>query len=305
MGNVLYSSVVNRVEYDERILDFPGYPDPFKPNPFRPGGEAKFPKELYTYERGMPCPYSLQYTLGVQREILKDFSASADFVLAQGKHLYWFVNKNPVIPGTRVIRPDPNLGNWFNVEAGGHTDYKGLYIILSKRYSHGWGFEISYTLSKGMGDVESGDWNTASNNFDRSLDFGPMSTDARHRLAVTGIFDLPFGFQLSTIFYYRSAVPYSIVLGYDANRDGINRDYPDGKHRNNARGPGYYSLDARVSKFVSISSSFSIQVFAEMFNLTNRVNFSNPVGNMRSINFGKSISAQDPRLLQLGLRLNF
>jgi len=305
MGNVVYASVMSRVEYDERILYFPGYPDPLIPNPFRPSSADTTPKENYTFTKNMPCPMSIQYTIGVEREILKDFSASADFVISKGTHDYWFVNKNPILLGTGDRRADPTMGNWYNVEAGGHGNYGGLYLVLKKRYSHGYGLEISYTLSTSKADVESGDWNMASNDYDRSLDYGPTNDDARHRLSLTGVVDLPLGFQLSTIFYYRSGLPYSITVGYDANGDGIWSDYPGDAHRNSARGPDYYSLDARVSKFVNLGDRFSLQLFAEMFNLTNRVNYYNPDGDMSSSNFGQYSSAMDPRLIQFGMRFNF
>jgi hypothetical protein len=305
MGNVVYASVMSRVEYDERILYFPGYPDPLVPNPFHPSSADDTPKENYTFEKGMPCPTSMQYTLGIERELMKDISLSADFVISKGSHEYWFVNKNPIILGTGSVRADPTMGNWYNMEAGGHSDYSALYLVLKKRYSRGFGLEVSYTLSKSKADVESGDWNTASNDYDRSLDYGPTNDDARHRLSLTGVVDLPLGFQLSTIFYYRSALPYSITLGYDANGDGIWSDYPGSAHRNSGRGPDYYSLDARVSKFVNLGDRFSVQIFAEMFNLTNRVNYYNPDGDMGSSNFGKYSSAMDPRLIQFGMRFNF
>jgi hypothetical protein len=305
MGNVVYASVMSRVEYDERILYFPGYPDPLVPNPFRPSSADDTPKENYTFEKGMPCPTSMQYTLGIERELMKDLSLSADFVISKGVHEYWFVNKNPILLGTGSVRADPTMGNWYNMEAGGHSNYSALYLVLKKRYSHGFGLEVSYTLSKSKADVESGDWNTASNDYDRSLDYGPINDDARHRLSLTGVVDLPLGFQLSTIFYYRSALPYSITLGYDANGDGIWSDYPGTAHRNSGRGPDYYSLDARVSKFVNLGDRFSVQIFAEMFNLTNRVNYYNPDGDMGSSNFGKYSSAMDPRLIQFGVRFNF
>jgi len=42
-----------------------------------------------------------------------------------------------------------------------------------------------------------------------------------------------------------------------------------------------------------------------MFNLTNRANFGSYVGNMLSSDFGKPTWADDPRLIQLGLRIDF
>jgi hypothetical protein len=42
-----------------------------------------------------------------------------------------------------------------------------------------------------------------------------------------------------------------------------------------------------------------------LFNATNRANFTSYVGNMQSTIFGKPSSADDPRLIQLGARINF
>ena len=305
MGNVVYASVMSRVEYDERILYFPGYPDPLVPNPFHPSSADTTPKENYTFTKNMPSPMSMQYTLGVEREIFKDFSASADFVISKGSHDYWFVNKNPILLGTGNLRADPTMGNWYNVEAGGHGNYAGLYLVLKKRYSHGFGLEVSYTLSKSKADVESGDWNMASNDYDRSLDYGPTNDDDRHRLSLTGVVDLPLGFQLSTIFYYRSALPYSITVGYDANRDGIWSTYVE---PTTATRPEDRITTPSTPAFPSSSTwviASAFRVFAEMFNLTNRVNYYNPDGDMGSSNFGKYSATMDPRLIQFGMRFNF
>ena len=230
MGNAIYYSVVNRVEYDIRYYDFPGYPDPDVPNPFKSGGQATVTRSWNDFVRGMGAPYSIQYTLGIQRQVFTDLSVSADFAYAEGFHLYWFENQNPLKPGTSGTtnerpNPDKTIGDLPFVNDGGHNRYKGLYVKAQKRYSHGWAVEVAYTLSKGEGNCEAGDANSASNNESRWFDSGPLNTDALHKLNVSGIFDLPLKFQLSTIFTYRSAYPYNITYGYDYNKDGINRDF--------------------------------------------------------------------------------
>lgn len=303
MGNVIYAAVVSRVEYEVRYLYDPGYPDPFQPNPFKPSAELDAPPELLTFTKG-PSPMSMQYTLGFERELLTNFSASVDFVLSQGRHLYWFVNKNPRING---VRQDPTIADWMDIQPGGRANFRAMYLSFKKRYDKGWALEVNYTLSKGEADVESGNWNSPSNNLDRSVDYGPVNNDARHRLNVIGIADLPLGLQLSGILTYRSALPYSVVTGLDSNDDGVWRDFPpDYPHRNAARenSDDYFTIDARLSKFISIGR-VTFQAFAEVFNLTNNVNFNLPVGNMRSSLFMEATSAQDPRLLQLGFRVNF
>jgi len=303
MGQVKYFGSIMQDQYQTRIIFFPGWPDAWQPNPFYPSFPWADP-EVWTYEDGLRCPYSLQYTLGIQREVMKDLSLSADVAWTPGYRQYWHVNENPIIPGTGYIHVDPTKDNVWVMKSGGKSEYKALYLTLNKRYSHGWGLEVSYTLSKSMSNVET-EFNQPSNYEDRSLDYGPMSNDARHRLAITGIVDLPLGIQLSSIFYYHSAFPYNIVLGYDANLDGLNSDFPAGAHRNSGRGHDSFSLDTRISKFVNFGSRFNVQLFAEAFNLTNRTNFGIPVGDMQSPLFGESVTADTPRLLQLGVRLNF
>jgi hypothetical protein len=66
----------------------------------------------------------------------------------------------------------------------------------------------------------------------------------------------------------------------------------------------YFAWNLRISKFVNIRT-FSLQFFAELFNVTNRANFGGFQGNMQAVNFGKPTVASDPRLIQLGARFNF
>ena len=48
-----------------------------------------------------------------------------------------------------------------------------------------------------------------------------------------------------------------------------------------------------------------VQFRAEAFNVTNRVNPSNPVSTLNNPNFGKIVSAADPRILQLAVKYLF
>ena len=49
----------------------------------------------------------------------------------------------------------------------------------------------------------------------------------------------------------------------------------------------------------------NLNVFANITNAFNNVNFSLPSGVMTSPNFGLSTSAQDPRLIEIGIRFQF
>jgi hypothetical protein len=301
-NNILTNEALLTDWFDQLQIQYvynPGWPDPFQPNPF--GTTFSLPGSVrYLAEPGQIPPSTMQYTLGIQRQFLTDFSASADFVYARGKHLLRWRNLNPVI---NYVRLDPTKGNIFQTEGSGKSDYKALLVSLQKRYSHGWAVEVSYTLSKGITDTQI-EWSEASNYQFPELDYGPDNNDARHRLSVNGIVDLPLGFQLSAWAYYRTALPYNVITGNDDYQNYSWWAYPAGKKRNSGRGSDYFALNTRVSWFLRLKQ-FNIQVFAEMFNLTNRANFGSYVSNMLSSDFGKPTWADDPRLIQLGLRFDF
>ena len=61
---------------------------------------------------------------------------------------------------------------------------------------------------------------TPENQF-RDGEFGPTRFDERHRVVVSGVFDLPYGFQLAPIMQLSSSRPYSPTTGLDIDGDGL------------------------------------------------------------------------------------
>ena len=64
-------------------------------------------------------------------------------------------------------------------------------------------------------------------------------------------------------------------------------------------------MDFGATKRTEIREGMGLEFRAEFFNLFNNVNFNNPNSNQSSGQFGRITSALDPRILQLGLRLQF
>jgi hypothetical protein len=52
-------------------------------------------------------------------------------------------------------------------------------------------------------------------------EFGPTRMDERHRIVVSGVFNLPWQIQLSPIFQWASARPFSANTGLDIDGDGV------------------------------------------------------------------------------------
>jgi len=289
---------------DIRTILFPNYPDPKKPNPFFPPIPGVITVDKYATEPNIAPPFTVQTTIGGEREIMTDLSMGLDFVWTKGSCFTRLENFNPIIPGTSTKRKDPTKGNQWTFTDNGRSDYKGMYLTIAKRFSHGWAIDVSYTLSQSKSDVEleqTSAWSYDPDAWDRA--YGPTDRDARHRLAASGIVNLPFGFQLSGLFYYRSKTPWNAVYPYDLNKDSLSYDYVD-KNRNSRRGFDEYYLNLRISKYITIDR-FRFQIFAEGYNITNKVNFTTIYNRYGMTNFGNPIAAGTPRQLQFGARLDF
>ena len=289
---------------DIRTIYYPNYPDPFKPNPFFPSIPGTLPVDKYATVADMAPPTTVQVTFGGEREIIRDMSLGLDLVWTKGTKFTRLENFNPVIPGTKNKRKDPSKGNQWTFTDNGSSNYKAAYVTLTKRLSHGWALDVAYTLSVSKADVETeqtSPWSYDANAWDRQ--FGYTNNDARHRLAVSWIANLPWGFQVSGLFSYNSKTPWTAVYAADMNLDSLRNDYVDW-NRNSRRAFDAYALNARVSKYVTLGR-FTFQLFGEIYNLTNRVNFGGIYPYSGTANFGKPLAAGSPRRIQLGARIDF
>ena len=161
-------------------------------------------------------------------------------------------------------------------------------------------------------------------------------TSHRWQSAVLG------GWQLNGIVILQTGTPFSVTAGTnrslsggagdradligsgsvatfgDASRAAFTRRYFDTSRfalpalgtfgsagRNILEGPGYADIDASVFKLFRIAEQRSLEFRWEVFNLMNRPNFNNPVGNLSSGQFGQITSAKDPRIMQAGLKFLF
>ena len=82
-------------------------------------------------------------------------------------------------------------------------------------------------------------------------------------------------------------------------------DRPGNAGRNTIRGPGFASTDLSLFKNVELGGSHRIQLRFEAFNVFNQTRFNNPSGAIGTTNFGVITSAQDGRVIQLGIKYLF
>jgi Carboxypeptidase regulatory-like domain/TonB dependent receptor len=79
----------------------------------------------------------------------------------------------------------------------------------------------------------------------------------------------------------------------------------DSRTEPNLDNPWLFNLDVGFSRYQPITERIKLQFRAEMFNSTNKVNFSAPQGSVTATNFGQITAAGAGRTVQLGLRLTY
>jgi hypothetical protein len=115
----------------------------------------------------------------------------------------------------------------------GRARYRGLLVRVEKRLARRFQFLGSYALGSyvgtngtGTGTVEpAGGRVFGFNNDDWFENYGPLPTDQRHVLNVSGLLELPWLFQLAFGVSAYSRPPFSAyVAGMDFNGDGTQND---------------------------------------------------------------------------------
>ncbi|MEK6410431.1 MAG: carboxypeptidase regulatory-like domain-containing protein [Acidobacteriota bacterium] len=311
-------------------------------------------------------PTTQQASLAVQRDLGAGFGVETSYLFSRGSHIprnhdiNGFKQSGPVSPlsGTATFVRFPGAGqttDFFNplrlqdnnYESTANSFYHAGTIQLTKRFSRNYAINTNYTLSKTIDEVT--DFNSdfsAQNMIDLRADRALSAFDQRHRFVFSGVFSSPFSgdsatgrifgnWVLSPIFIAGSGRPFNVLLGIDANGDGVStRDRPclresanapcnpgSNLGRNTGRGEPFYQFDMRLARRFTFAESKYVELTFEAFNLLNHTNFiginnvigATPLtdGTPRGIRglaptrpFGFTAAAP-ARQLQFGARFNF
>jgi carboxypeptidase family protein/TonB-dependent receptor-like protein len=304
---------------------------------FPPGTETKNTGTVTLDNPDRKVPYLDQFTVGYQRQLWTNAAVSADYIHDRGRDQLMNIDLNPGLRVDttrtgRVVRVDPNyVTSVLQRNNVGETTYDGIQLQFDKRYSQGYSARVSYTAGYIRGNTSA--VGTPSSSFqllgDMRLDLneGPGDNDRRHLLTVSGTVLVPklHGVTASGVMRYMSGLPFTILdTNTDPDRNGILFDpLPAGDYtgtgsdafsthndggRNGARGPDFFQLDTRVGYKFRLGSDRTLDVFAEVFNLTNHTNFATPSGDRRGTDFLVLTAVRTgaiPRTAQFGARYGF
>jgi hypothetical protein len=249
-----------------------------------------------------------QNNIQYERAIGSDYSVTVGYAFSKINHLPVVTDVNLINPvGTladgrpiyattvsAATRADPRFNHIYSLQSVGSGHYNALSFSLSRRFSRGTTFNMSYTLAKGEDNaplsphfpgtsglgVVSDEFRTDPTNLDR--DKGPNLLDTRHNFNGSVVFNptvessnsalrgLLNNNQIAFLMQFNSGLPFNIRGNQDLNKDGFGSDRPVNVGRNSMYLPHRYNVDLRYSRFVTFGT-MKAEIIGEFKNLFNTV----------------------------------
>jgi len=329
----------------------PRYPFIF---PTLPAGGTAAKPTIFVFDKDYENPEVHQASLGVDYQLTDDIAIGAGYLYVRGRKLQRSTDINLFAPvptpinvqggGTVTVdrfpatRPFTNFDRIIEFQSTAESDYNGLTLELRKRFNGRLLYNVAYTYGKVEDTVpdatavvpnSADDAKFPSNPFDFDDDRAPGANDQKHRLVVSGLWNLDYGqdaggfrggllggWSLSWIATWQTGQPYSKVVTNDLNRDGNTRNDIVPGSRDSQRLPDIYNVDLRLAKRIPLTRGANLELIAEAFNLFDRDNitaqrnvfYNFDVTNTLLIpqtNFGQDLAAADNRIVQLAAKITF
>jgi hypothetical protein len=251
---------------------------------------------------GIRQPFTSQISAGWSHQLTPTTVLDVDYVHIEGKDLgvRWPLNTR-INNGARRYADLPlNPANPTMNMSVGSSKFDGINFGVRRRMDRNISLNAWYSLSnaRGLGGlgVDELTTNLVQDSFNPYADvqWGPAArTDARHKITLSAVIQMPWGVYASPIFRYRSALPMHIWYGYDNNLDGVSNDiYPTAykftgvddngvpsykeigpcENVNCGRGASLSQFNLRVSKVFRLPRGMNIEAIVEGFNLFNAKN---------------------------------
>jgi hypothetical protein len=284
----------------------PSYPDPFA------GGVtlAGVPTNVTRLASDIQIPYSVQYSVNVERQLGKTFSVVGGYRATRGHHLFRSVDTNAPLPPNFTSVPDPALGRVQEIRSDGRLRSDALELTLRGRYKKKISGQVQYTFSRAMNDTGGINWYPSNQYAPLGAEWGPADFDVRHRLNILATLSAGRWGNLGISARFASGLPYTETAGIDFFHTGMANARPAGVGRNTLRASGYSVVDVHWSHDVPLTEAKGekareLTLAIDAFNVFNHPNFAGYVGNIRSPFYLAPTTVSPGRRLQLSAEVKF
>jgi hypothetical protein len=237
------ATTYNRTDLAARGLKWGNYADEIQAaaREDRGGNKAIFS----LIDPDLRAPYTVQTMLNVQRALGGAWMAEVGYLRTDGRDFPLSRPLTNAFDRATGARPNPSLGVPGGVYLTSEQTmvYNALQTSLRKRFANDLGLGFHYTYSRGYAEqggslasnFVNSDYFVTQDFFDPFYDRNPLSQEARHRLSVDGLYQVPWfregtgwkaqalgGWQLSAIVSARTGVPLRVT-----QPSGIPNSRPD------------------------------------------------------------------------------
>ncbi|MBI4442399.1 MAG: TonB-dependent receptor [Acidobacteria bacterium] len=154
-------------------------------------------------------PYSMQYNFSVQQQLPGQVVVQLAYVGTGSRHIPRTQDNQAfptILPDGRIffpvgsVRRNPNVAELRFRSFDSNSSYNSLQLVVRRRFSQWFGFQLSYTYSKtidiksdiqGSGDMPNDEFEAALPEF-QQIDRGRSALDARQNFSTNFTVDLPF-----------------------------------------------------------------------------------------------------------------
>jgi len=188
-----------------------------------------------------PNPYSIQWMIGVERQLPWGLAGSVNYVGTRGLKLNLLYQEN--LPDRETgVSPYPPFGAFRLYTAGEQSIYHSLQINLQKHMMHGLLFNIAYTYATNYSLASANLLleNPPQDNNNVHADWGPTPFAIRNQFSANFVYDLPFlqwahassgvakqtlgGWEISGVLQADDGSPWNITNGkssYPSDRPNV------------------------------------------------------------------------------------
>jgi hypothetical protein len=204
---------------------------------------------LTTVDTNLKSPYMHNWFLGVQRAIGLGVVADVNYIGSAGRNLHNAYNVNRYVGDLLDGRFDgfnPSFQAINMVTSTSKSDFNGGTLSLRRNFQQNFMLQGAYTFGKAMNDADLAVGTTAFQDAaDIDGEWAVAGYDVRHKLALVGVWELPFfskgsglarktlgGWQLAGSAIFQTGNPINVTNGAafptgDYNADGNGGDRPN------------------------------------------------------------------------------
>jgi len=269
---------------------------------------AAVPTSVVALDPRAHIPYTIQFGIGVERQVTATSSLAANYVGIRGINMFRSIDANAPLPPNYAARPNPGVGQLRQIQSEGYLKSNSLELSFRGRPTKFLTGQAQYTLGKTYNNTSGITYFPASS-YLPNADWSRSDNDRRNRFDLLGTISAGKWFDFGTALSLYSGKPVNITTGSDNNRDGLPLDRPVGVPRNSLHGPGYISLDFNAAHDFLLTKDGKkgpvATVGINSFNVLNHKNDTTFVGVVTSPFFGQAVAAQPARRMQLNLQFKF